>query len=874
MFQFADNSNPMSFRFMNTRISYLLVVAAALLVSGMQTASAQTWTWVGNTDANTATNSNWNPAGPLNHGLNAIFGAAGSGGTAINWNSNLNVGSITFTSTASAYTMTSGAALQFTSVGVDSIANNSSNLQTFSPEARVFFNGSKGFNANTGNLSLGAVTFRSDAMTSGQTNTLTLTGAASGTIGGTISQSGNFTGVSSAITKTGSGTWTLNGNNTGYNGTTTVSQGTLVLGHTNALGASTVTVNGGVLDLAGRTVTLTSLGGSGGTIALGNGGALTANIINAAVTTYSGAITGTGSFTKDGNGGFILASSNNTYVGDTIISNNWIRNDAVNAFATNGVLRFAASATQLALYMRANQTFAGLDDSAGAANVNPRLVDTQGSINSTLTLNVATGTSYAYSGHVRSASGVLSITKDGAGTQVFSGRAADQVTYTGPTTINAGVLEFSGSSSVANNSAITLNGGSVRFSPSSAPTRTAAITGTGNVLFGSQVVMGGTANTFLGNAVIESAGVLKLGTNSALPSTTRLVFNTPNSTNARFIPEGFSQTVSGIDSSGGSGIMIVEAASVNVSNTPSTLTVAVASGTSFMYAGYLRNAPGSATNSALSITKTGSGSQVFSGDSGLVTYTGPTTINAGVLEFSGAGSVANNSAITLGGGTARFAGGGTRSTAIGGTGGVEKTGENLLTLSGSNTYTGLTTISAGTLAVNGSIASAVNVANAAILSGTGTISGLVTVAGGGILAPGNSPGTQTMTAGLGLADSSILNFELIATDTTIGGGINDLIVVTGNFLLDGVLNVAGTGDFSTVADNTKWRLFNYSGGTFTDGVLTLGTMPSVGASGKYFQIDTATTGQVNLVIVPEPGALALAGLGIAAAAWGLRRRRS
>ncbi len=212
-------------------------------------------------------------------------------------------------------------------------------------------------------------------------------------------------------------------------------------------------------------------------------------------------------------------------------------------------------------------------------------------------------------------------------------------------------------------------------------------------------------------------------------------------------------------------------------------------------------------------------------------------------------------------------------TAINGTSGLEKTGLGTLVLSGSSSYSGGTDITAGTLTVNGAIGGAVNVANAAILSGSGTLNGPVTVAAGGILAPGNSPGTLTMTSGLLLDTASFLNFELNAFDNAIGGGINDLLDVTGDFTLAGILNVAGSGDFSSVPDNTKWRLFNYSGGTFTDGGITLGSMPSLGSTGRYFEIDTATAGEVNLVIVPEPGGIALAGIGITAAACSCRRRR-
>ena len=204
---------------------------------------------------------------------------------------------------------------------------------------------------------------------------------------------------------------------------------------------------------------------------------------------------------------------------------------------------------------------------------------------------------------------------------------------------------------------------------------------------------------------------------------------------------------------------------------------------------------------------------------------------------------------------------------------LTKSGVGKQVLGGTNTYRGPTTVSAGTLLINGDNSGAngaINVAAGATLGGSGILGGALTVADGGILAPGNGPGTLTTTTSASFGNASVLSYEFLGTDTSVGGVNNDLFTGVINLTLDGVLIVNETvaGSFLSASLGNTWRLINYSG-TFTNNTLNLGSTPVL-SGGNAFAVDTSVSGQVNLVVVPETSSVGLLGV---TALLTLRRRR-
>jgi autotransporter-associated beta strand protein len=168
---------------------------------------------------------------------------------------------------------------------------------------------------------------------------------------------------------------------------------------------------------------------------------------------------------------------------------------------------------------------------------------------------------------------------------------------------------------------------------------------------------------------------------------------------------------------------------------------------------------------------------------------------------------------------------------LSGSGALIKSGIGNLTLAGANTYTGATDVSAGKLFVTGSLANTVTtIAPTATLGGSGSVGGAVTC--NGTLAPGTSAGTLTLSNGLVLATTSVLNYEL--------GTVSDRTAVTGDLTLAGTLNVTALPGFGA----GSFTLFTYTGALTDEDGLQITNLPA----GFEAVINIATPGQVRLVV--------------------------
>ena len=249
------------------------------------------------------------------------------------------------------------------------------------------------------------------------------------------------------------------------------------------------------------------------------------------------------------------------------------------------------------------------------------------------------------------------------------------------------------------------------------------------------------------------------------------------------------------------------------------------------------------------------------------------------LTFNGAlasGAVATGTLTFTGAGQTLIAGNAIDNAGI--TLALAKTGAGALVLSGTNTYSGATTVTAGSLFVNGDSSNALGaltVSSTAILGGAGSIGAATTVSG--TLTAGsqvNAIGLFTFTNSLTLNSSSRTLLEISGA----GRGTGYDAIDVASMVLGGALDLS----FGSLVSGT-FNLFN-AGGALSK----TGNFSSVTSSGSYAtswgrtgETWSATVGATNLsfdqatgtlVIVPEPGTVSLLGAGLAIVVWIGRRR--
>ena len=717
--------------------------------------------------------------------------------------------------------------------------------------------------------------------------------------------SGLSTGVSiRSLTGSGSlvlGTQSLTVNNSAgtFSGVISGTGGLVVTGGTQVLsGANTYT--------GGTTV------GVGGTLQLGSastGGSIIGDIadsgtvaLNFSSGSYAGVISGTGGVVQAGTGTAYLTGVN-TYTGLTIVN--------AGQLTLYGSGSIAASSE-----VNVRGTF---DISALTAGTSIKSLSGSGKVSlggQTLTLTNATS---AFSGVISGTGGVVI----NAGSQTFSGGNG----YTGTTTITGATLALSGSGSVGQSKIID-NGVFDVSALGTSTTSIMSLAGSGRVVLGTSVLLLSSASDIFSGAISGDGGLTLYGGRETLTGGNTYQGVTSISSGTTLALQGSgdisasSSVVAGgtfdlsamtagvsLKSLAGSGTVLLGSQTLTLSAATSMFLgvisgaggVAITGGTQILSGtntytggttistGTLQLGSGATTGTIVgdvidngtlafgyskgtfSGTITGSGNVNQSGDgittlTATNTYKGGTTITAGTLQLGNGGTTGSIIGNVADNGTLAFnrSDGTIFSGVISGSGGINQVGTGTTTLIATNTYTGETSIAAGSLILlaNGSIAASSGVVDNGLfdisgmtttvstgaLSGTGTVhlgSQTLTLTSG----TGSFSGTISGSGGLTLrgGTQTVSGTNTYTGTTSVAGGtltVDDSITSSNGVTVASGGTVRGVGTLSPTTVK--------SGGTLAPGDGTAGTLHVAGTvmfeSGSNYMVSSTSAATSELIV--------------------------
>jgi autotransporter-associated beta strand protein len=820
----------------STATSEVLTVAQDALTPSLYWSGTTDGTW--NTIANWSADPSGTPSTTLPGSATNVFFTVNSGGQNLNTTLTQDtvINSLNFTGAAGGpVSIAAGNTLYLSgSTANGNAAGNAINLSSGS--SNVIINAKIGLNASqtwTNNSTTGGLTVAGTVNDAGNGYTLTTAGA------GTINLAGSITGATNLVLGSSITNFTGTGS---YTGSTAVASGTV-----NFIGAASITGNGtSDFGTASGGTTIVNFNSSG-SIAFGGGTANVGDTGNAAVVNQLGGnvafLANSGNYLAVGNGGYGAYNlSGGTLTVSNASSAGGIRLGA-NTSTSIGVFTQTGGSLTTYRYFAIGNVGTGLATfTGGTVNVVGYRTIVGDGANTTGILNIGTeaGGNAVYTANSNGGADIYIATNAGdnatvnlnSGTLIlnnasYPGIARGNLTANGVVNLNGAVLQSTlNSNTLINNtpSSVNVYNGGAIFN----------VSGTGIV----DTVSANLLKT-AGSGLYPSGGVIPVtggigGGYIGAPIVTVTDASTGAATGATAIANlssagaisGFTITSPGQNYSAGDTLNF-SVTGGGASNPAPTYSYVVGTGDVQANAGGL--------------TKLGSGTLLLTGSN---TYTGPTTVSAGVLQVNPGG--------TLGTGPVSLASGTllnlnptanlTVAGAISGLGGVQHIGTGTTTLLGNSTYTGATNISAGrvVLAPTASLGNtAITVATGASLN-TQTSSGVLNI-GSGLasltLAPGSSfdmtdgatgtvkllgtAGSTALTIGAATGAPATLSFEF-------GPASADQLAITGNA---SVLASGATINVEALASDTSF---------------TPGSYPVITASGGLGSNFNLSSSEVNI----------------------------